>query len=147
MRYPSRYLPQSSSNPTCRSQTPTQPDTDPVRTHWIPHRCPKAVVIGCGGGGGSIRALDNIFEFTGVTDHDWRALECTRASGMTTNALFKRTCPGDTEYGSWVKSLKPGVIIGNTSTRANELEGGTARHSRSSYHHGSTPSSPPKPTS
>ena len=32
---------------------------------------PKAVVIGCGGGGSSIRALDNIFEFTDVTNHDW----------------------------------------------------------------------------
>ena len=31
---------------------------------------PKAVVVGCGEGG-SIRALEDIFEFTGVTDHDW----------------------------------------------------------------------------
>ena len=38
-RYPSRYLPQSPSHPTCRPQTPTQPDTEPVSTHWIPHRC------------------------------------------------------------------------------------------------------------
>ena len=36
----------------------------------------------------------------------------------------KRTCTGDSEYGSWVKSLKPEVIIGNTSRRANELEEG-----------------------
>ena len=83
----------------------------------------KAVAIGCGGGS-SIRALDDIFEFKGVTDHDWRALECNRANDMTTNTLFKRTCPGDPEYGSWVKSLKPEVIIGKTFRRANELEEG-----------------------
>ena len=84
---------------------------------------PKAVVIGCVGGN-SIRALDGVIEFTGVTDHDWRALECTRAYDMATRALFKRTCPGDSEYGSGVKSFKPEVIIGNTSRRANELEEG-----------------------
>ena len=71
-----------------------------------------------------MRALNNIFEFTGITDHDWRALECTRMNGMATKAQFKRTCPGDPEYGSWEKSRKPGVIIGNTSRRANELEEG-----------------------
>ena len=76
------------------------------------------------GGGDIIQALDNIFEFTGVNDHDWRALECTRVDDMATNVLFKRTCRGDPEYGSWVKSLKPEVIIGNTSKRANELEEG-----------------------
>ena len=54
---------------------------------------------------------------------DGVALECTRAKGMATNALFKQMCPGDPEYGSWVKSLKPQEIIGNTS-RANELEEG-----------------------
>ena len=43
---------------------------------------------------------------------------------MATNALFKRTCAGDPEYGSWVKSLKPEVIIRNTSRRANKLEEG-----------------------
>ena len=43
---------------------------------------------------------------------------------MTTNALFKRTCPGDREYGFWVKPLKPQVIIGNTFMRANELREG-----------------------
>ena len=43
-------------------------------------------------------------------------------NGMATNALLKRTCPEDPEYGSWVKSLKPEVIIGNTSRKANELE-------------------------
>ena len=32
---------------------------------------PKTVVIECGGGGSSIRAPDDIFEFTGVIDHDW----------------------------------------------------------------------------
>ena len=31
---------------------------------------PKAVIIGCGGGN-SIQALNDIFEFTGVTDCDW----------------------------------------------------------------------------
>ena len=39
IRYPSRYLPQSSSLPTCRPRTPTQSDTDLVPTHWVPHRC------------------------------------------------------------------------------------------------------------
>ena len=38
----------------------------------------KTVVIGCGRGS-YIRALDDIFEFTGVTDHAWRALECAPA--------------------------------------------------------------------
>ena len=76
------------------------------------------------GGGIGTRALDDIFEFTGVTDHDWRALECARANGLAISALFERTCPGDPEYGSWVKSLKPEVIIGNTSRRTNELEEG-----------------------
>ena len=110
------------------------PDLPPVDTNPAGHRThahsldsapmpPKTVVIGCGGGN-SIRALDDIFKFTGVTDHDWRALECTRANGMATKALFKRTCPGESENGSWVKSLKPEIIIGNTSRRANELEEG-----------------------
>ena len=85
---------------------------------------PKTVVvIGCGEGSG-IRALDGIFEFTGVTDHDWRALKYTRASGMANSAMFKQTCLGDPEYGSWVKSLKPEVITGNTSRRTSELEEG-----------------------
>ena len=112
------------------------PDSPPVDTNPVGHRSrahsldsapipPKAVVIGCrGGGGGGSRALDDIFEFTGVTDHDWRALECARANGMTTSALFKRTCSGDPEYGSWVKSLKPEEIIGNKSRRTSELEKG-----------------------
>ena len=73
---------------------------------------------------GGIRALDDIFEFTGVTDHDWKALECARANGMATGVLFKRTCPGDSEYSFWIKSLKPEVIIGNTSRGENELEEG-----------------------
>ena len=84
---------------------------------------PKAMVIGCGWGG-SIRALSDIFEFTGITDHDWRAMECTRVNGRATEAQFKRTCPGDPEYGSWVKSREPEVIIENTSRRENELEEG-----------------------
>ena len=73
---------------------------------------------------GCIRALGDIFEFTGVTDRDWRALGCACANGKATSAMFKRTCPGDPEYGSWVKSLKPEVIIGNTSRRTSELEEG-----------------------
>ena len=77
---------------------------------------PKDVVIGCGRGSG-FRALDDIFEFTGVTDHDWIALESARTNGMATSAMFKRTCPGDPDYGTGVKSLKPEVIIGNTSRR------------------------------
>ena len=36
---PLTVLAQSPSHPTCRPQTPTQSDTDPVPTHWIPHRC------------------------------------------------------------------------------------------------------------
>ena len=94
------------------------PDLPPTDTNLAGHRprahsldsvpvLPKAVVIGCEGGGGSIQALDDIFEFTGVADHDWRALECTHANDVVTNAIFKRTCPGDPEYGSWVKSLTP----------------------------------------
>ena len=43
---------------------------------------------------------------------------------METRALFKRTYPGDTEYGSWVKSLKLEAIVGKISRRANELEEG-----------------------
>ena len=76
------------------------------------------------GGRSCIRALGVILEFTGVTDHDWRALECARANGMATNPTFKRTIPGNPEYGSWVKPLKPEAIIGNTSGRTSELEPG-----------------------
>ena len=36
----------------------------------------------------------------------------------------KRTCPGDLKYGSWMKSLRPEVIIENTSSKANELKEG-----------------------
>ena len=43
---------------------------------------------------------------------------------MATSALFKRSCPGDPEYGSWVESLKPEVIIRNTTRRTNEPEEG-----------------------
>ena len=86
------------------------PDLSPVDTNTTGPRTraysldsapmlPRAVVIGCGGGS-SIRALHDICEFTGVTEHDWRALECTRANSMATRALSKRTCPGDSEYGS-----------------------------------------------
>ena len=67
--------------------TPNLPpaDTNPAgyrpRSHSLDSvpMLPKAVAIGCGGGS-SIRLLDDIFEFTGVTDRDWRALECTRAT-------------------------------------------------------------------
>ena len=71
--------------------------------------------------------------YTGVTGHDWRTLECTRANDIAINALFKRTCPGDPEYGYWVKSLKPNhwECI-QEGKRAGER---TTRHSRSSYHH------------
>ena len=50
-------------------------DTSPVghrpRAHSLDSApmLPKGVVIGCGGGS-SIRALDGIFDFTGVTDHE-----------------------------------------------------------------------------
>ena len=74
--------------------------------------------------GGCIRALDDIFELTDVTDHDLKALECARANGMATSAMFKRTYPGDPEYGSWVKSLKPEAIIRKLSRRISELEEG-----------------------
>ena len=109
------------------------PDLPPINTNPVGHRSrahsldsapmilSKAVVIGCGGGG-CIRALDGIFEFTDFTDHDWRALECARANGMATRAMFKRTSLGDPEYDSWVRSLKPEAIIGNTSRRTSELE-------------------------
>ena len=88
-----------------------KPELPPIDTNPVGHRSrahssasasvlPKAVVIRCGGGSGT-QALDDIFEFTSVTDHDWRALECARANGMETGALFERTCAGDPEYGSW----------------------------------------------
>ena len=93
-----------------------QVDTNPVghrsRVHSLDptSTLPKAVVIGCGGGG-CIRALENILDFTGVTGHDRRALECARANGMETSAMWKRTSLGDPEYGFWVKPLKPEAII------------------------------------
>ena len=94
------------------------PDLPPVGTNPVEHRTrthsldfapmlSKAAVIGCRGGG-SIRALDNIFKFMGITDHYWRTLECARANGMATNALLKRTCPGNSACGFRVKYLKPG---------------------------------------
>ena len=54
---------------------------------------------------------------------------------MTTSSMSKRTCPGDLEYGSWVMSLKPEVIVENTSRRTSELEVRTTRHGRSSHRH------------
>ena len=84
---------------------------------------PKAVVIGCAEGSCNW-ALDDIFEFTGVTDHNWRTLKCVRANGMATGAMFKRTSPGDPDCGSLVRSLKPEAIIKKTSTRTSKLEEG-----------------------
>ena len=121
------------------------PDLPPINTNTAGHRTrahsldsapmlPKTVVIGCGGGS-SIRALHDICEFTDVTDHNWRALESTRANSMATRALSKRTCPGDSEYGSWVKSLKPEIIIGEHIQEGKLVRRRTTRHSRSSYHH------------
>ena len=46
------------------------------------------------------------FDFTGVTDHDRRALECARANGMETSAILERTSQRDREYGSRVKFFK-----------------------------------------
>ena len=100
------------------------PDLTPVDTNPVGHRSraysldppptlPKAVVIGCGGGS-CIRALKCIFEFTGVTDRVWRALECACTNGMATNATFKRTNLEDLDYGSWVKSLKAEATTGKT---------------------------------
>ena len=71
-------LPPTDTNPAGHRSRAHSLDSAPM--------LPKAVVIGCGGGS-SIRALDNIFKFTGVTDHDWRSLECTSANGMA-SALF-----------------------------------------------------------
>ena len=53
-----------------------------------------------------------------TTGEHWNAP--TRTAGQPD----KRTCPADSEYGSWVKYLKPEIIIGNTSRRANKLEEG-----------------------
>ena len=75
------------------------PDFSPADTNPVGHRSrahsldsapilPKTVVIGCGVRS-CIRTLDAIFEFTGVTDHDWRALECARANGVATSAMSK----------------------------------------------------------
>ena len=97
------------------------PDLKPVGTNLVGHRSraysldptlvlPKAVVMGCVCGG-CIRALEDIFDFTGVTYHDRRALECARANGVETSVMWKRTSPGDPEYGFWVKSLKLEAII------------------------------------
>ena len=111
---------------------PTDTNPEPVPTRWIPHRCSQAVVIGCKGGS-SIRALYGIFELTGVTDPDWRTLESIRANDMAINTLFKRTCPGDPEYDSWVKSLKPNHW--KYIQEGKRAGGRTTMHSRSSYHH------------
>ena len=37
----------------------------PVPTHWIPHRCSQKLSSSDAGGGDSIRALDDTFDFTG----------------------------------------------------------------------------------
>ena len=71
------------------------PDLPPADTNPAGHKprahsldpAPILPIIGCGGGS-SIRALDDILDFTGVTDYDWRGLGCTRANGMATNAKF-----------------------------------------------------------
>ena len=75
-------------------------------------------------GGSGIRALDDIFEFTAVTDHDSRALIYARANGLATSALSKRNRSGDPEYGSWVKSLKLEVVIGSLPMGVSELKEG-----------------------
>ena len=63
------------------------PDLPPVDTNPVGHRSrthlmdsapilPKAVVVGCGGGGGCIRSLDNIFGFKvspATTGEHWSA--------------------------------------------------------------------------
>ena len=110
------------------------PNLPPVDTNAVGHRplahsfdsapfLPKAVVIGCAEGSCN-RALDDIFEFTGVTDHNWRALESARANGMATRAMFKETSPGDYKCGSLVRYLKPEEIIKKTSTWTSKLEEG-----------------------
>ena len=121
--------------------TPNLPPTDTnsvgqrSRAHTLDSAptLPKAVVIGCGGGS-SIRALNDIFDFTGITDHDWRALECARLNGKATNSQFKRMCLEDPEYVPWIKSRKPEAIIGNTA-RSERARGRTTRHNRSGRQH------------
>ena len=43
---------------------------------------PRTVVLECVWGG-FIRASDGILQVLGATDHDWRALECTRSTGTS----------------------------------------------------------------
>ena len=68
-----------------------------------------AVVLGCGGGE-SIRASGGIFEVLGATDHDWRAMECTKHNGFPQTAL-QRTTPGIVIRRSWIQQLHPKVLI------------------------------------
>ena len=86
---------------------------------------PKAIFIGCGGGvafGHWMAFLNSQVSPTTTGEH-WNAPART-TNYMATNALLKRKCPGDPEYGYGVKSLKPEVVIGNISRRTNELEEG-----------------------
>ena len=68
-----------------------------------------AVVLGCGGGE-SIRASGGIFEVLGATDHDWRAMECTKHNGFPQTAL-QRSTPGTVICRSWIQQLHPEVLI------------------------------------
>ena len=71
---------------------------------------PTAVALGCGGGE-SIPASEGILEVLGATDHDWRALECTRHNVLPRTAL-QRTTPGTIICRFWIKQLHPEVLIG-----------------------------------
>ena len=88
--------------PDLTPATPTESDTDKSRAYSLNPApiLPNVIVIVCGAGS-CTRALDDIFEFTAVTAHDWRAPECARTNGMATYATFKQTSPGDLEYGSF----------------------------------------------
>ena len=85
-------------------------DTD-TRTTGTKPAPPTAVVLGCGWGK-SIWASEGILEVPGATDHDWRALECTRLKGFPRTAP-QRTTPGTVICRSWIQQLCPKVLIGH----------------------------------
>ena len=114
------------------------PDLPPVDTNPVGYRSransldsasilPKAVVIGCGVES-SIRALDAIFEFTGVTDHK---TNLSRRSGVRFLGEVSQT-----RSNHW-ENIQKDKRAGGRATR----------HGRSSHHHCSSlyflSSSPP----
>ena len=59
-----------------------------------------------------IQASESILDVLGATDHDWRALECTRGKDFPPTTL-QRTTPWTVICRFWIQQLHPAVLIGH----------------------------------